>query len=1004
MDTNELSSRIFENVESRHDRQAVENCLNKQRWNLEPDSYSIVAALKEVSDLMSIDCGLHIHAYAVESGLEQHPYVGNVLIHMYAKYGSLETACIMFDKLLRHDMVTWGTMMSVNIDHGRFDEALSLYYHLEDEKLGINSVIYALAIKACIELDLPEEAQRIHVSIVECGLESNLLLGNRLINMYVRTGNLDDALVVLFQLPMRDVASWNSLIEGYIQLGLSYQAIHMFELMQLDGCTPDSVSYITMVKACSSIQDLKQGASYHLLIVKAGLDSDLYVCCTLVDMYMKCGKLDDGRKVFNNMSRHDNILWGSLIAGYIEQGRSHEALNFLEQLQREGHLSLSTMISLLIACSNIQSVEQGQRLHSLAVKYMYDDDLYFCNILIKLYTESGLLEDAQKVFDEMSKRDVVTWTELISGYIEHGHYETALLHYEQMQQESIRPNHVTFCYLLRSCTENRKLDKGIFIHSHVIECGLELNISVCNSLLNMYSICGSMEDALHLFNRLQAPDVVSWSILIRCCSQHGLIGEAFKVFEEMCLSGIELDEATYVCILQICSQRLGLEQVKDVHNLIIDEGLESNLSIGNTLVDVYAKIGNFEDAQSVFDRLSHRDVVTWNALIAAHSAHAHHQKALLLFETMQQEGVEPNEVTFVSIFKSCSDMSALSKGKKIHSLFLKKGLQLDAFSCSALIDMYMSCGSLEDAQAIFECSPVQQIAPWNALLAGYAQHNQYQLALECFEELCHGGMQPNDITHMSFLSCCSHAGQIDCGVRHFKHMRDVGINITIEHCNLVVGLLSHAALFDEAEDMLECLQFPANIVGWTSFLAACRKHGNVESGRRCFNVLSLLDKLEKTDTCYYSLMASIYKKAGMWDNAESMDDLRKSTNLWKKPAKSYIEVNDTIHEFTVADSEHDRINDISAKLKSLSLIMREDGYTPYLDSEFNHSEKLAIAFGLISQPAGTTIRVVKNLRVCDDCHDAAKAISKLELREIIIKDSYHVHRFRHGSCSCKDFR
>ncbi|KAI5065700.1 hypothetical protein GOP47_0020395 [Adiantum capillus-veneris] len=1003
-DSSIWNSIILANARSGQNKQAIETFLKMQSVDLGPNIDVFVTVAKACGDLANLECGQGIHAYAIETGLEMNFHVGNMLVDMYTECGSLGIAYIMFNKLPEQDISTWSGLITANIEQGNNWEALSLFHHLAQTEIAINSVLYVLAVKACTRLGAIEEGQKIHVAVVESGLESDLVLGNSLINMYARSNNnLDDAFAVLFRLPKRDVVSWNALIEGYTHAGLGHQAIHMFGMMQLDGCEPDNVSLITILKACSSVQDLEQGAAHHILIAKVGLDLDLFVCSTVLDMYMKCGSVEDGQKVFNNMLRHDSVAWGALIAGYIEQGRTKEALELFEEMQREGsHPSLYTIICLLKACSKMGAIDQGKELHSLGVKFRYECDLYFCNVLIGMYAKSGNLEDSQKVFDQTSKRDVVTWSELISGYSEHEDYDAVFRLFVEMQQENVQPNHVTFGCVLKACTNVHDIERATFIYSQIVKEGLELNPSLSNSLLRLYANCGSLMDVDRLFLRLQDPDVVSWSILMGSCNQRGLTEEAYKVFEDMKCNQMELDEAAYVCILQTCSKGVASEQIKEIHNLILNDGLELNPRVGNTIVDMYAKIGNFQDALSVFDRLPQRDVVTWNALISGYSHHGCHQQALSLFESLRQGGVEPNEVTFVCIFKSCAQTSAFNKGKQAHSLFLKRGFELDAFSGSALIDMYMSCGSLEDAQAVFKYSPKEYIAPWNALLAGYAQHNQYEHALECFSDLCSSGLQPDDVTFMCLLSACSHAGQVDQGVHHFKLMRERRIAISIEYYNLMVGLFCHAGCFQEAEEMLECLPIMSNVVGWTSLLAACRRIGNVEVGQRCFKVMNLLDGLDTIDTGYHSLMVSIYKKAGLWEDAEKVEELRKGARIWKKPAKSYIEVDDIVHEFTVADDKHPRNCEIHAKLKSLSSQMKQDGYAPELDPAFSHSEKIAIAFGLLSQPTGSTIRIVKNLRVCDDCHDAAKLISKIELREICIKDSYHVHRFSDGSCSCKD--
>lgn len=996
------SAMIFANVRTGQNEHAMKLYYKMHRDGVKPDSHVFVAVLKACCSIADIDLGQRIHAHAIESGLELDLYVGNTLINMYSKCGSLETSRVLFDKLPMRDVVTWSALIAANVHHGHGDEALMLFQHMKREKVKPNTVLYILAIKACTCIDNLEEGKRIHVFVVEKGLESDLSLGNSLINMYVKGRSLEGALAVLARLPTRDVITWNALILGYTHGGHGHKAIQIFHMMRQDGLEPDDVSFSSILKACSSVGDLKQGMQCHFLIVEGGIDLDFFVGSTLIDMYIKCGSLKDAHLVFDKLPKHDDVAWGALIAGYTHHAEAQEAFQLFEQMQQEGvHPSPYTTICLLNACSSIGALDQGKLLHFYVIELEFESDLYIGNVLIDMYAKSGSLEDAHRVFDRMLRRDIVTWSELIAGYTQHGHCKVALQLFMQMQHENVEPNQVTFCCILKACASISALEQGILIHSKIIKEGSEMDTSVGNSLLDMYAKCGSLMDACRMFHRLPDPDVVSWSVLIGLYNQLGHDQEALQVFEEMKQEDIGPDEATFICILQTCSRGASLDQVKQIHCLIMDSGLESDSVVGNTIVDMYAKRGNFEDACLVFDRLPQRDVVTWNAIITGYAQHGRYQEVIMLFEKLQQEGTEPNQVTLVCILKACASMAAFHKGKQIHARFLQKGFELDAFAGSALIDMYMSCGSLEDAQAVFYSLPKQHIVPWNSLLAGYAQLNEYLLAIQCFEDIDQAGLKPNNVTFLCLLSACSHAGLVKQGCLYFKFMRrEYSTAISLEHHNSMVGLLSHAGYLNEAEELLESLQFPSNVVGWTSLLSSCRKHGNVEIGQRCFERVVTLDEI---GTGAYALMSGVYIKAGLWKDAERLEELRKCANMWKKPARAYIEVENKVHEFTVGDDKHSHINEIHTKLRLLSLQMRKDGdCVRHSDPTCGHAEKLAIAFGLISVPPGATIRVAKNLRVCEDCHNSAKLISKIEMREIIVQDSYQIHRFKDGFCSCKE--
>mgnify|MGYP000167336378 FL=1 len=298
-------------------------------------------------------------------------------------------------------------------------------------------------------------------------------------------------------------------------------------------------------------------------------------------------------------------------------------------------------------------------------------------------------------------------------------------------------------------------------------------------------------------------------------------------------------------------------------------------------------------------------------------------------------------------------------------------------------------------------------------MTGYAQMGDYVVVLDCFERMQKEGLQPDEVSFLSLLIACSQKGMVDEGCVNFKLMRDkYGFTPSIMHYNTMVDMLGHARCLNEVEDLLETIPFPGNLIGWTSLLTSCKTHSNVEMGRRSFDNFSVMDCGNATG---YVLMENIYSQVGMLKEAEEIGELRKYANVWKKPGKAFIEIGDQIHDFIVGDKTHPESHAIYAKLESLNLKMKEEGHKPHVDLVMNklsdddkesalcgHCEKLAIAFGLISTPQGSTIRVSKNLRMCADCHDTTKMISKLEMREIIVVDAYCIHNFQEGLCSCQE--
>eukprot|EP00246_Nothoceros_aenigmaticus_P018554 TRINITY_DN9756_c1_g1_i1.p1 TRINITY_DN9756_c1_g1~~TRINITY_DN9756_c1_g1_i1.p1 ORF type:complete len:380 (+),score=45.65 TRINITY_DN9756_c1_g1_i1:3-1142(+) len=377
---------------------------------------------------------------------------------------------------------------------------------------------------------------------------------------------------------------------------------------------------------------------------------------------------------------------------------------------------------------------------------------------------------------------------------------------------------------------------------------------------------------------------------------------------------------------------------------------------------------------------------------------------------MQQGGISPDRVTFVSLLQACASAGALHQGKQLHAEIKQQGLEADLVVGNCLVNFYVKCGRLDDAREVFSKMPNRDVVTWNALLNGYAQHGYGLLALHCFEDMQQEGIKPNDVTFGCLLVACSHEGLVTEGQKYFKVLvEDRALAPDVSHYNCMVDLLGRSGRLDEAEEMLQTMPFENNVVGWRSLLSACKSHGDAHRGRRCFEHVT---KLEPEDASAYVLMGNLYANIGHWRDVDRIESMRKAAGAKKKPAKACIEVNSKLHVFSVGEETEL----LSFKLRSVNSRLRvEGGHVPNTelvlktiseiekeDALCGHAEKLALAYGLLNTSAGTTLLVTKNLRMCNDCHSSTKIMSRLENREIIVRDAHRVHHFWGGTCSCGD--
>ncbi len=347
---------------------------------------------------------------------------------------------------------------------------------------------------------------------------------------------------------------------------------------------------------------------------------------------------------------------------------------------------------------------------------------------------------------------------------------------------------------------------------------------------------------------------------------------------------------------------------------------------------------------------------------------------------------------------------------------------------AALLTMYSKCGSIEDAAKVFQTLSVQNldVGVWTAMIAAYGEHGFGKEAVLFYEQMQQQGIRPNEVTFTAVLNACSHSGLVERALTLLSQLKAglFGITPTIKHYTCVVDALTRAGRMQEAEVLAREITQP-DIVVWTTLLSACRWHKDVTRAERFY---SKAIELDPKDASIYVLLGNVYAMVGRWDDATKLRATMKTNGVKKIPGRTWIEIHGQVHTFVVEDKSHPKIHLIHEELHRLSVEMKAAGFVPDLSFDMHDedeigkewhlchhrytcfsntyvlfSEKLAIAFGLISTPPGTTLTILKNLRVCGDCHSATKFISKLRNRDIIVRDANRFHHFRNGVCSCNDY-
>ncbi|TXG47647.1 hypothetical protein EZV62_026941 [Acer yangbiense] len=778
-----------------------------------------------------------------------------------------------------------------------------------------------------------------------------------------------------------------------------------------------SETYCSVLQLCADCKSLVDGKKVHSIIRDNGIVVDGVLGSKLAFMYVTCGDLKEGRRVFDTIANEKVFMWNFLMNEYSKVGDFKESVHLFNKMIQLGVYVDSYTFSCVLKClAALGSFKDGPLVHGYLLKLGYGCYSNVVNSLITFYFKCGKVDNARKLFDEMNDRDVVSWNSMISGFVANGLAEKGLEIFIEMLNSDFDVDLATMVTVLSGCANcgAGALVFGRTVHTFAMKSGFNKEITFNNTLLDMYSKCGDLDSAVRVFEKMGKRSVVSWTSMITGYAREGVSDGAIRLFCAMEREGVKPDVFAITSILHACARDGPLEIGKDVHNYIKEHNMQSNLFVCNALMDMYAKCGSMEDAESVFSEMSMKDIVSWNTMIGGYSKNCFPNEALNLFVAMIQE-LEPDGITMACILPACASLAALERGREIHGYIMRNGYSTDRHVVNAIIDMHAKCGALVLARLLFDMIPKKDIYSWTVMIAGYGMHGFGSEAIATFNDMRHEGIEPDEVSFISVLSACTHSGLVDEGLRFFNIMRyECKIEPKLEHYVCMVDLLSRSGNLSKAYRFIEMMPIAPNATIWRALLSSCRIHHDVKLAEK---VAEHLFELEPENKGSYVLLASIYAEAEKWEEVKKMRDKISRRGVQNNQGCSWIEIKGKVNIFTAAGNAHPQAKKIESLLKKLRLKMEEEGHSPKIryalinadDMEnevalCGHSEQLAMAFGILSLPPGkTVIQVTKNLRVCSECHEMAKFISKKARKEIVLRDSNRFHHFKDGNCSCRGF-
>ncbi|KAK3222917.1 hypothetical protein Dsin_009942 [Dipteronia sinensis] len=730
---------------------------------------------------------IQLHAHLLVTGLHKTPPASTRLIESYAEFATLHSSRLVFQTFQKPDSFMWAVLIKCHVWNSFFQDAISLYYNMINQQAQLTEFIYPSVLRACSGFGDLGIGRNVHSRIIKCGFDDDDVIQTTLLSMYGEIGCLGDAWKVFDTMTVRDVVSWSSIIASCFDNGEVIEGLKMFHLMVTEGVNPDFVTMLSLAEACGELSIRSLGRLVHGHILRRETKISGPLGNSLITMYSKCGDLLSAERIFVKIKKNCTASWIAMISCYNRSGCFRKALDaFIKMLEFKVEPNSTTLMSILGSCSGLALLSEGKSVHCHIIRKLTEAEGEFLGpALIELYAECGKLSESKKVLHSIGERNIVSWNMLISEYACKGMLEEALIVFAQMQAQGYMPDSYSLASSLSACGNVDLIQLGLQIHGHVIKRDFSSEF-VLNSLIDMYSKCGFLSLAYRIFERIQQKSVVTWNAMICGFSRNGKSDEPFNLFYQMYLNCLEI-----------------------------------------------------------------------------------------------------NEVTFLIVIQTCSNLGNLGKGKWVHHKLITYGVSKDMYIDTALADMYAKCGDLQTAQRVFTSMSRRSVVSWSTMIAGHGMHGQLNAAISVFKQMLDSGIKPNEVTFMNILSACSHSGSVEEGEFYFNEMRHFGVEPKSDHYACMVDLLSRAGDINRAYKMIHSMPFPANASIYSALLNGCRIY-------KRFDMMKIIEKdlldISTEDTGYYSLLSNIYAQVGNWDKFREVRYEMEDAGLWKVPGYSTIEL------------------------------------------------------------------------------------------------------------------
>ncbi|KAH7654318.1 TPR-like protein [Dioscorea alata] len=687
-------------------------------------------------------------------------------------------------------------------------------------------------------------------------------------------------------------------------------------------------SILSMLKLCNSAQVLSQ---IHTRFIIHGVDQNPSLSSLLIDRYSHLSRLDLSIKLFQSLSTPHSLAYHAILRNLCLNGEFHRVLVVYRQMLAQSLLPDEHVSVLVVrACVDVSlCFSVCLQVHCHLLKFGLDCFASVGNALVEMYGNVCEIGDARRLFEILPSRNLASWNAIVLAVGESGDFMESFRLFKRMRYEGFEPDFVSLLGVLRLCVDLNSLEMGRLVHLLAILSNLSGDLSVNTALLMMYCKLGDLEMARQLFDWMEEKDCAVWNILISGYSKNGFPGLALELLVDMGKSGVRMDLFTAFASIATVTELKSLRWAKEIHGHVIRNGSDYQVSVHNSLIEMYCKCRSPEIASRIFDSLGNRSAVSWSSMIKGYINNGYSSKALLLFNEMKKNGVIPDAITLINVLPAFVNSAAFEQVKNIHGCSMKQGLNTSVSFMTALLVSYAKCGCIEMAQKIFDEEEIDRrdVVLWNSMIGAYSKHGCWDQCFKLYCQMRNLALKPDLVTFLGLLTACVNSGRVKEGRECFSDMVDVyGYQPDQEHYASMVDLLGRSGRLDEARKLIEKMPMKPDVRVWGPLLSACKLHSETELAE--FAAEKIIS-MEPHNAANYVLLSNIYAAAGKWDDVARMRRFLRGGGLKKTPGISWLDINGQVHEFRVFDHSHPEAEDIYTMLRILGQEIKPENNQSY---------------------------------------------------------------------------